>query len=299
MQNNELSRLTTFKIGGECEQLFFPEILKEFSELLFELDNPLIIAGGSNLLISSLGVKTPVVCTNKLKNLEITGNKVKAECGVRGGFLAQAVAKEGLSGFEFMIAFPGTVGGNLYMNASAHGQFMSDCFVSANVFDKDLKQVINLKKEDMNFAYKQSILQTGRYILLDAEFELVKKDTSSIQELMERNLSCRKQSQPSMAHPNAGCAFKNPENDSAGRLLDKAGMKGFVGNNVKVWDLHANFIVTTGKATSTDVLELMLKMYNVVKDTYKIELEPEIIFVGERNEREEEICQLLYPKIQK
>ena len=105
---------------------------------------------------------------------------------------------------------------------------------------------------------------------------------------MERNLSSRKQSQPSMAYPNAGCVFKNPENDSAGRLLDKAGMKGFDAEKVQVWNTHANFIVNKGEATSTDVLELMLKMYNEVKDRYSIILEPEVIFIGEKNEREKE-----------
>ena len=102
-----------------------------------------------------------------------------------------------------------------------------------------------------------------------------------------------------MAYPNAGCVFKNPENDSAGRLLDKAGMKGFELGNVKVWDTHANFIVNKGNASSTEVLELMLTMYNVVKEKYNIELEPEVIFVGKRTEREDEICKILYPRAQK
>lgn len=299
MTEYDLSKLTTFKIGGKCEEIHFPETIDEFVELLESLKNPIIIAGGSNLLISSSGIKLPVISTSKLKRLEISGNKINAECGVKGGVLAQSVAKLGLSGFEFLIAFPGTVGGNLFMNASAHGQFMSDCFVSANVFDKTCSKVISLSKEEMNFAYKKSALQSRHYILLNAEFELNEKPIEEIQALMERNLASRKQNQPSMAYPNAGCVFKNPENDSAGRLLDKVGMKGFESEKVKVWDTHANFIVNKGGATSTDVLELMLKMYNNVKEKYRIELEPEIIFIGEKNKREEEICKILYQKTQK
>lgn len=299
MSGYELSRLTTFKIGGACKELYYPSDITEFVDLLKRIENPYIIAGGSNLLISSQGVNFPVISTTKLKNLEILDNKVVVECGVKGGYLAQSVAKLGLSGFEFLIAFPGTVGGNLYMNASAHGQFMSDYFLSAKVFDKETKDVIQLSKSEMNFAYKKSILQTKRYVLLSAEFELIEKPSKEILEIMDQNLNARKQSQPSMAHPNAGCVFKNPENNSAGRLLDMAGMKGFEQECVKIWDTHANFIVNKGDATSTDVLELMLKMYNTVKEKYNIELEPEIIFIGEKNKREEEICKILYQKTQK
>lgn len=299
MPEQNLAKLTTFKIGGSCENLFFPENQAEFVELLQTLKTPIIIGGGSNLLISSNGIKQPVISTSKLRTIEINDNKVKAECGVFGAFAAKTVAEKGLSGFEFQIAFPGTIGGNLYMNASAHGQFMSDTFISAKVFDKQTKKVITLTKADMNFAYKQSILQTKRYVLIEAEFELTQKSATEIKEKMGANLEHRKNTQPSMAFPNAGCAFKNPQNDSAGRLLDQAGMKGIKHNNVKVWESHANFIVNCGNATSTEVLELMLIMYNSVKEKYNIELEPEIIFIGEKNGREEEICNILYQKAQK
>ena len=153
-----------------------------------------------------------------------------------------------------------------------------------------------MQKSEMEFAYKKSIFQTGRYILLEAEFELISSTPEIVRERMEKNLNSRKQSQPSMANPNAGCVFKNPENDSAGRLLDVVGMKGFECERVKVWDTHANFIVNKGGATSIDVLELMLNMYNKVKEEYNIELKPEVIFVGEPNAREEEICKILYQK---
>ncbi len=295
----ELSRITTFRIGGRCDRVYFPESAEEFIELLNNDSSLFVIGSGSNLLISSQGIKGGVVCTNKLKNVTLDGNRIIAECGVPGPFLSQFAAKECLSGFEFFIAFPGSIGGNVYMNASAHGQFTSDCFISARCYDRENGKIAVLMKEDMNFSYKQSLLQNGRYILIDAVFELKKSSPESIKELMSRNLSGRKQSQPSMAYPNAGCTFKNPQNDSAGRLLDKAGLKGYDDGNVRVWDTHANFIINKGNATSTDVLELMLKMYNKVKECYNIELIPEVIYAGEMNKREEEICRLLYPKMPK
>lgn len=295
----ELSRVTTLRIGGPCEKIFFPETADEFIELLNGNPDLFVIGSGSNLLISSKGLKGGVVCTKQLKKVSLDGNRIIAECGVPGPFLSQFAAKENLSGFEFFIAFPGSIGGNVYMNASAHNQFTSDCFVSARCYDRETKSIVILNKQDMNFAYKQSVLQTGRYVLIDAVFELEKAAPDKIEELMSRNLTGRKQTQPSMAYPNAGCAFKNPQNDSAGRLLDKAGMKGYDDGNVKVWDTHANFIINKGNATSTDVLELMLKMYNKVKENYNIELAPEVIYAGEMTKREEEICRVLYQKNQK
>ena len=111
---------------------------------------------------------------------------------------------------------------------------------------------------------------------------------------MDRNLEFRKNIQPSLSIPNAGSVFKNPENDSAGRLLDKAGVKDFEVNGVKVWEKHANFIVNTSNGTSEDILELIYKMYNRVKETYTIELEPEIRYIGKKSKREEEICKQIY-----
>ena len=135
--------------------------------------------------------------------------------------------------------------------------------------------------------------------ILSAEFDLKKLPREEIKELMDRNLTFRKTVQPSLKEPNAGSVFKNPDNDSAGRLLDKAGVKNFDMPNVKVWQKHANFIVNKGNATSEDVLELMVKMFQAVKDTYTIELKPEVIFIGDKTKKEEELCNILYQKTQK
>ena len=151
----------------------------------------------------------------------------------------------------------------------------------------------------MNFDYRKSILQEGKYILLSAEFELKKADKEEIQARLDKNLNFRKDVQPSLANPNAGSVFKNPVNESAGRLLDSVGAKEFSSERVKVWDKHANFIVNKGSATSEDVLDLMAKMFTAVKENYKIELIPEIIFIGDKTTKEEELCKILYQKIQK
>lgn len=293
-ENYEIKNLTTFKVGGNVKQIYFPANQQEFVYLLKTIKNPLILGGGSNVIFSSQGYDGVVISTIKMSQIFVRGTKIIVECGVKGPFASQTAYNSSLSGFEFMIGFPGTLGGNIFMNAGAHGQNISDTFTKACLYDLKTKEVVYFEKEQMKFGYRTSILQNGRYILLGAEFDLKKNSQEVIKELMDRNLEFRKNIQPSLATPNAGSVFKNPENDSAGRLLDKAGVKSFEINGVKVWEKHANFIVNTGDGTSEDILELIYKMYKQVKDTYTIELEPEVRFIGKRTKREEEICKQIY-----
>lgn len=298
--NFEVKNLTTYKIGGIVKRAFFPETQSELTQLLRELDDYIVLGNCSNVIFSSNGYDGNVIFTTNLKGYDIRGTKVYADCGVKGPYLAQKTCELGLSGFEFMIGFPGSIGGNICMNAGAHGQSISDNLISCCLFDKLTKEIVYKKKDEMLFSYRNSILHQGRYILLYAEFELKKSTQEMIKDLLDRNLTFRKKIQPSLATPNAGSVFKNPQNDSAGRLLDKAGVKTLDLENVKVWDNHANFIINKGNATSTDILELMFKMYNMVKDLYTIELTPEQIFIGDKTEREDEICNILYKiKVQK
>ena len=238
-ENFEIKPLTTYKIGGKVSKLYLPETLEEFTGLLRELDNYIVLGSCSNVIFSSNGYSGNVIITTGMKNFEIKGTRVFADCGVKDPLLAQKVSEASLSGLEFLIGLPGTIGGAVYMNAGAHGQCIGDVLVSCCLYD-------------------------------------------------------RKTIQPSLANPNAGSVFKNPENDSAGRLLEKAGAKSFDLDRVKVWDKHANFIINKGDAASEDVLELMVKMYNAVKNMYTIELTPEQIFIGDKTKKEEELCNILY-----
>ncbi len=293
-ENFEIKPLTTYKIGGVVKKVYFPETLEEFTEVLRELDNYIVLGSCSDVLFSSNGYSGNLVVTTEMKNFEIRGTKVIAECGVKDPLISQKVAEVSLSGLEFLIGLPGTIGGAVYMNAGAHGQCIADTLVSCCLFDRETKEVVYMQNSEMDFSYRHSLLHNGRYILLSAEFELKKASQEDIKELMDRNLTFRKTIQPSLAKPNAGSVFKNPENDSAGRLLDKAGVKSFETPTVKVWDKHANFIINKGGATSEDILEMMVKMYEAVKQTYTIELRPEIIFIGDKTKKEEELCNILY-----
>ena len=298
-ENYEIKIHTTFKIGGTINKVWFPKNQQELVFLLKNLKDFIILGNCSNVLISSNGYKGNIILTTKMNHYEISGTKILADCGVKGPLLSQKACDASLTGFEFMIGFPGTIGGEIYMNASCHGQCISDNLIRCCLFDKKKKEVVYKEKSEMGFDYRKSMLQEGQFILLGAEFELKKAPQEEIKALLERNLNFRKDVQPTLVHPNAGSVFKNPENDSAGRLLDKAGIKGLDLEKVRVWDKHANFIVNKGDATSENVLEIMVKMFTEVKEKYRIELTPEIIFIGDKTKKEEELCKILYPKIRK
>ena len=292
-ENFEIKNLTTYKIGGIVKRVFFPETQAEFTEVLRENPKALVLGSCSNVLFSSNGLDGDVVITTELKQYEIRGTHVFASCGVKGPLLSQKTAEAGLSGFEFMIGFPGSIGGDVCMNAGAHGQSISDNLTQCCLYDLQSGEIVYKTKDELDFSYRHSLLKDGRYILVHAEFELKKAPQEEIKSLIERNLEFRKNIQPSLSNPNAGSVFKNPENDSAGRLLDKAGVKSYDLPRARVWGNHANFIVNKGEATSEDILTLMVMMYNAVKNQYTIELKPEIIFIGNKTKKEEELWNIM------
>lgn len=289
----EIKNYTTLKIGGEAKNLYLPVSVAEFVDQLKNLKSPIIIGAGSNVLVSSLGVDEAVIITKNLNGFSFEENIITCECGLKAQTLSAEAKKHGLSGIEFMIGIPGTVGGLVAMNAGAHNQNVSQVFKEAQIFDVENKKIFTLKKDDMNFSYRHSILSEKKYVLLSAKFELTFDDKEKINELMQRNTEFRKKHQPSLAQPNAGSTFKNPENDSAGRLLDLAGVKSLSCGNACVFEKHANFIINQGNASSEDVSQLMLNMKNMVKNKYNISLKPEIKFIGKKSEKEQKIWEEL------
>ncbi len=288
-ENFELKNYTSFKIGGNARKVYFPETVEEFSNLLQSIDAPIILGGMSNVLISSEGINGNVIISKKLNKFEISGKTIKAQAGAMGPLVAKSAAQAGLSGMEFMCGFPGSIGGIVCMNAGAHGQCISDIFSYAKVFDLNSMQIKTLYPNDMGFGYRTSTIQQEPLIVLEVEFNLTPKDKNEILSKMEANQEFRKNKQPNLSKPNCGSVFKNPKDNSAGRLLELAGAKELCVGNVQVFENHANFIINNGGARSEDVSLLMKKMYNKVKEKFGIKLIPEIKFIGEMNEVEKEI----------
>ena len=291
----EIKKFTSFKIGGRIARVYFPESEAEFVEVMQKEPDAVVLGNISNVLISDYGYSGAVVLTKKMNKIHIEGTKVVAQCGVNGQKLAQEVAKNGLSGIEFMIGFPGAIGGEIFMNASANGQAISDNFVKALCYS-DACGLFELTKNEMMFGYRTSICQKENIKVVSAEFNLEQVGVEKVQARMQACLEFRRSHQPLLNLANCGSVFRNPENNSAGKLLDECGVKTFNEGGVRVWENHANFIVNDRQGSSTDVLELMLKMKNIVKEKFEIDLYPEIFYLGGNNKREEELCKMLYQK---
>ena len=294
-KNFDIKALTSFKIGGAIKEVFFPENLEEFEQILKENKGIKVFGNLSNTLISTDGYNGKIVLTTKMNSIHIDETKVIADAGVKGPMLAQKVCENGLSGFEFMIGFPGSIGGEVCMNASANSQAISDTLVSVTCYSQE-KGLVKLTKEDMNFSYRTSRCQEEDLIVLQAEFELTQKTKDEVQAKMNECLEFRKAHQPLLSMPNCGSIFKNPQGDSAGRMIEAVGAKGLIFGGAKIWENHANFIINYKSGNSLDVLELMNTIHSKVKERYNIDLEPEIRFLGGNNKRENEICKTLYKK---
>jgi UDP-N-acetylmuramate dehydrogenase len=288
--------LTTFKISGIIKRAYFPKNKDELVHLLKILDNPLVLGNCSNVLISSYGVNRDVIFTKKCNNIDVLDDILSVECGANGIMASKVASENGLGGLEFMIGFPGSIGGEIYMNASAQNQCISDYLVCADIFDKSTKMVKTLSKEDLNFSYRHSICQDKEYVVLSGTFMLPLTDKKIIKEKMDMNLKFRHEHQPSLKYPNCGSVFKNPENTSAGKLLDEIGAKTLTYGGAKVWENHANFIINQNNASSSDILNLMLLMYNKVNKEKHITLKPELIYIGSNSKEEENIWKILNTK---
>ena len=297
-ENYSLKNHSTFRIGGIVEKIAFPETIDELVILLKSKEYDIVLGNCSNVLFSSDKINKKIILTNKIDSFSFNGNKLNVCCGAKGPIISNECKNRNLSGFEFMIGFPASFGGMICMNASAHNQAISDTFLSAKVYNLKTNNIETFTKEEMNFSYRNSKLSCGNYIVLEAEFLLKDGKQEQITELMDRNTEFRKTRQPSLKYGNAGSIFKNPENDSAGRLLDLCEMKGEKEGGAEVFEKHANFILNKNNATSKDVLTLMYKMYSKVREKYTIELQPEVKYIGDEGTQEYKLWKIMTENIQ-
>lgn len=295
-----LTNYNTLKIDSIANNFYKPdnygEMISIFKKFKKEENNePIVIGNGSNVLFSSKGVKNPLIYSGNIKSAIVIDATVEVEAGYKTQALSKLALEKKLSGFEFLIGIPATLGGALYMNAGAHNQTISDYLISAKVYDYKNHKILNLKKEQMNFSYRHSILKEKPYVLLSAKFNLPKATKEEIKSKMDENLIFRKNRQPNLALPNAGSVFKNPSNCefSAGALIDKCGFRGYELGECKVWENHCNFIINKGKATSLDYTRIVFEIYSKVKEKFNVELTPEIIYIGEMTKEEKEKWKIL------
>ncbi|NIQ03641.1 MAG: UDP-N-acetylmuramate dehydrogenase, partial [Nitrospinaceae bacterium] len=204
---------------------------------------------------------------------------IRAGSGVKLSFLAKYAARFGLTGIEHLVGIPGSLGGALIMNAGAEGTEIGQVVqrVSRVNADGDLE---TLDAAELQFHYRKTVFPRGEGILVEAELKLYKGDPQAIHRKMDDHLVRRSAKQP-LTIPNSGSIFKNPPGDTAGRLIEAAGLKGHRVGQAAVSRKHANFIVNHGEATAQDVRALIRHIQRTVKEQTGTELETEIIWVGE------------------
>lgn len=275
-----LKKHTTFKVGGACDYFIEPRDVDDLKLLIKSLKRdkiPFRVLGlGSNTLVCDKGVKGAVIHLSSpyFKKISVKNNFVNAGAGSHLNKLISLAAKKGLAGLEFLSCIPGTVGGALIMNAGRAGEFSGFGGLVESVTIIDCRGNIRiLKKEDLKFGYRRSNL--SKYIILFVRIKLKKKNKTKIRENISGYIRYRKNSQD-LSRPSAGCIFKNPPADSAGRLIDLCGLKEKRIGDAVVSGKHANFIVNDGNAKALDILNLMDLIRKEVKKNFNLNLKPEV-----------------------
>ncbi|MCG9968077.1 UDP-N-acetylmuramate dehydrogenase [Pelotomaculum terephthalicicum JT] len=278
-----MKKHTSWRIGGPADVFVEPGTRSELQLVVsFAKDKgvPLTVIGaGSNLLVSDGGIRGVVVkIGNSMARVVTAGKEITAEAGAKLAAVASTAMDAGLGGFEFSNGIPGTVGGAVVMNAGANGSTVSTLVKNVLVlsFEGDF---INKNKEDMCFGYRNSILHSEPAIIVEVTFTCYPRDKELIRKEMADYLTRRKASQP-LCYPNAGSVFKNPPGESAGRLIEAAGLKGMRVRNAQISTQHANFIINLGSATARDVLALIEHTREVVNSRFGVDLQPEIKLTG-------------------
>ncbi|NOU76125.1 UDP-N-acetylmuramate dehydrogenase [Paenibacillus sp. LMG 31458] len=283
--NERLAPYTTWKIGGPADCLVIPQTKEQVAaaiQFLYERGVPWTVIGrGSNLLVSDKGIRGVVIkLGNALETLRFDGAMVYAGGSYSFIKLSVLAAKEGLTGLEFASGIPGSVGGAVYMNAGAHGSDVSRILKQAEVI-LDTGELVTMQAEDLQYAYRHSILQTMPGIVTEAVFELQVGERKEIAGAMAAYRDRRLRTQP-LQLACAGSVFRNPEGGFAAKLIEEAGLKGKRVGGAEISKLHANFIVNTGDATAEDVLTLIGEVQLIVQNQYGISLVPEVLMMGER-----------------
>ena len=273
-----LARLTTIGLGGPGDILARPRSSDEVHrvlELAASNELPLKVLGsGSNLLVSDEGVAGVVLHTAGLDLLRIDASgMVEAGAGCNFPALVRKSATVGLRGLEAGVGIPGSLGGVLTMNAGAY-QFSIGPLVDEVVAVSLATGKVTLPRTSIDFRYRSSSFGDG-LIVSQARLCLTPDDPALIRVDIDRHLRTRKQTQP-VGVKSAGCIFKNPEDGSAGRILDELGLKGLRIGGARVSEVHANFIVHDGSATTAEVVELIETVRERVRGAAAIELESEV-----------------------
>ena len=285
-REESLAAKTTMRLGGAARLYAEPASVADLQALVKMAKVsalPVVILGrGSNLVVPDEGVNSLVISLRQpaWETFEPQADgRVWAGAGLRLKNLCGLAAKAGLVGFEFLEGIPGNLGGALRMNAGAMGGWMFDVVEEVKLMTLD-GEILTLKKAEMHVDYRHCA-ELHEAIALGALLKPAQQaEAASIALQIEAYKEKRQKSQP--REPSAGCIFKNPANDSAGRLIDASGLKGERVGDAEVSTVHANFIVNRGNATSADVIALVRRVRARVEQRQGVKLEPEVLLYGQQ-----------------
>jgi UDP-N-acetylmuramate dehydrogenase len=282
-RDEPLARFTTMRVGGPADLFATVHNLHELRAIVRfarSREIPLTILGrGSDVVISDAGIRGLVV-QNRAEGSRIEGDRYIAESGMPMARAATETQKAGLTGLEFGLAIPGTVGGAVWGNAGAHESDVATILESADVLTADGSEA-RLTPDDLELRYRDSRLKhRPDEVVLQATFKLTPAEPATIAERLDDIRRWRRDHQP-LGIPSAGSTFRNPAGDSAGRLIDELGLKGRARGGATVSDKHANFIVNDRKGTAADVRGLVDEVAAAVHRATGVTLEPEVVFLGD------------------
>jgi len=285
-QNVSLAAFTTLKIGGDAKYFWEPDAvqLPEVLKYCSQNKTPVYYLGrGSNVLIDDAGLPGLLICTRKaLLNITHRKNLIIAEGGAPMPYLAKYAARLGISGYEFLVGIPGTVGAGVATNAGLSAGFqreIKDVLHSVDVVTQD-GHLQTFNKEELNFRYRGSCILDNNFFVLRAYFILGQQASSAkIYQQMAWLLSERHRKQP-LSKATAGSTFKNPYGGrSAGWYIDQAGLKGYRIGGAVVSLKHANWIENNGTATAPDVKQLVKYIRQKVYSKFSVSLKREILYL--------------------
>lgn len=279
-----MKKHTTFRVGGNADYFVMPKTVQEVKEVVmlckeYKKDY-YVIGNGSNLLVSDAGYHGVIIqIYQEMNQIQVEGTTVKVQAGALLSKIGNVALKEELTGFEFAAGIPGTVGGAVVMNAGAYGGETKDILKSATVLTQE-GDVLTLYNEELELGYRTSVIAKKGYIVLEAEYELAKGETSVICATMD-DLKNRRVTKQPLEYPSAGSTFKRPEGYFAGKLIQDAGLRGYQVGGAMVSDKHCGFVINTGDATASDVWQLIGQISDKVYEKFGVRLEPEVKVLGE------------------
>ncbi len=278
----KLSTVTTYKFGGYCDNFIELNSKEDLNRIkkISDFKKLFILGKGSNVAFSDKGYEGVVIRSN-LNNIYHDSKKgeIKVEAGYYLPDLARFYKKHNLENAEFLIGIPGSVGGAVKMNAGAYENEFADIIKSVETYNLESRKIEVLSKEELEFSYRKSNNLKNR-LVTSVNLKASPGDPNKINKTLKSYIQYRKKTQPAGIY-NAGSVFKNGKDYSAGELIDKAGLKGYSVDGVRVSEKHANFFIAPKGSKATSLYSLVNYVKEKVESEYGISLEKEILFIGD------------------